>query len=546
MHPPVISFVETRPQGASSSARADVAMFVGRVGRRPGALPATLRERLTSAGWTAGGIFAVTHARLEALLDVPAPVESWSEFDALYDWRSQPELPGDAAERLPCPLGLAVRQFFEQGGAKAHIVRTGDPLPLAEPGLGEADFIASRQALLSRPASADDDQSAPMLPGWRGRGREADPLDPATWRGAALVYAVEEAALLVLPDLAHLCAGPPETPTPVPEPPGPPETFKPCAPAAPAYKVEERVARPRYRAPRLDRTGFRRWSSATRFVLDLLGRPRGPAHRRDVTLIASLPLPRAAPEFGSEAATWPLDLLALPGMADGGQPLFAGGALGNARLQLAYPWLATPAAQSCPEGLQGGEGALAGIIARSTLAQGAFRTAAGAPLRGPARLYPEIAGSDISRGRPGDAEWLGERLSLFGVRRGQVELISDATMADSRAWRDGGVSRLMGLILRAARAIGEDLVFEPQGPAVWNRLRDRVDQTMSELYRVGAFDGQTAAEAYQVACDRTTMTQADIDAGRVLCTIAFQPARPVERIVVTLALLDATRFEEAA
>jgi hypothetical protein len=34
------------------------------------------------------------------------------------------------------------------------------------------------------------------------------------------------------------------------------------------------------------------------------------------------------------------------------------------------------------------------------------------------------------------------------------------------------------------------------------------------------------------------MTAADIDAGRVRCDVIVNPASPVERIVVTLALLE--------
>jgi hypothetical protein len=44
------------------------------------------------------------------------------------------------------------------------------------------------------------------------------------------------------------------------------------------------------------------------------------------------------------------------------------------------------------------------------------------------------------------------------------------------------------------------------------------------------------------------MTDADIDAGRVRCEVIVNPASPIERIVVTLALLEpvpALRLEAA-
>ena len=47
-----------------------------------------------------------------------------------------------------------------------------------------------------------------------------------------------------------------------------------------------------------------------------------------------------------------------------------------------------------------------------------------------------------------------------------------------------------------------------------------------------------AADSYRVSCDESTMTASDIDAGRVRCEVIVNPASPIERIVVTLALLE--------
>jgi hypothetical protein len=100
------------------------------------------------------------------------------------------------------------------------------------------------------------------------------------------------------------------------------------------------------------------------------------------------------------------------------------------------------------------------------------------------------------------------------------------------------VSRLIAILLRACRNIGDELVFEPTGPAVWARLAGQVTAVLERLRALGAFEGLSAAESYQVTCDESTMTAADIDAGRVRCEVIVNPASPIERIVVTLALLE--------
>jgi hypothetical protein len=350
-----------------------------------------------------------------------------------------------------------------------------------------------------------------------------------------------------LPDLV---SGPAEIAELPPEPPGPPESFRPCALPAGDPAPAPRGARPDYRAPRLEQGEYRLWSAALRHALELLGRPRGPAHRRDVMLVGALPLPATGPGLPTGAEQWPVEILARVGYAgteEAPLALFDGAAVGNARLQLGYPWLATPDAADCPEGLQSPEGALAGIIARGALELGGFRSAAGRRLNGPLGLAPAIPGSDRQRGLAPHADWLGDRLCLFAEKRGAVELASDATMAEDRAWRKGGVSRLIGVLLRVSRHIGDDVLFEPAGPALWLRVEQSVTEVLELLRGLGAFEGLSAAECYEVRCDESTMTVADIDAGRLRCEVIVNPASPIERITVMLALLEPVpRLAEAA
>ncbi len=45
---------------------------------------------------------------------------------------------------------------------------------------------------------------------------------------------------------------------------------------------------------------------------------------------------------------------------------------------------------------------------------------------------------------------------------------------------------------------------------------------------VGALAGITQEEAFFVKCDRTTMSQDDIDNGRLICQIGISPVKPAE------------------
>jgi phage tail sheath protein FI len=317
-----------------------------------------------------------------------------------------------------------------------------------------------------------------------------------------------------------------------------PEQFKPCAPATPEFQPDPQVNRLNVSAPRLDRAGYRDWAGAVQNVLSLLSVPNATAHRRDVMLVASLPLPSFEPgAVPAQAEVWPLAILDEIGTPSPSGRLNDAVYIGNARLQLAWPWVETSASTRLPEGVEGAEGAVLGAIARTSLSVGAFRSAAGTQLPDVQRLLPEPGIGALRRGLPdGRADWMGDCLTIVSKRPAGFALFSDATMSTSPTWRSAGVSRLMGIILRAARFLGQDQLFQPSGPSMWNAVRRDFESFFERLRQAGAVDGATIDEAYTVRCDRSTMTQSDIDSGRVIVVISFTAAQPVERITVTLAL----------
>ncbi len=537
---PGVTFIRREPGPTVQLGRADVAMFVGLVAREPAPLGERLRGFLADGGWVPmtrpeGGDSAATLA----LLGIPVPVESWDEFDALYRWDGREVEPG-SPDTVPSNLGLAVRSFFAEGGRKAYIVRVGDPDAIVDFSIDQDADVNRKRKLIDGLGKVRMGQAGrprlPLLPGFSTASNSPDPSQRGTWMGAAAIFGVEDAAMLLLPDLVELCAGRPERAADDAEPP-PPEDFKPCAPALPAARPEDRPALPEWRAPRLGPDGYALWSRALGYVLDLLGRPRGPSHRRDVMLVGPLPLPLASAGFDHGEERNPLLILAEQGTAIAGQTLLAGDQIGNARLQLAYPWIATEASRPCPESVESPEGVFAGLVAKRALARGAFHSAAGQEPVSVRRTVPVLDLADL-RSSAEQSAWLGERISLIGTRQGTMTLLSDATAADSRAWRAGGVSRLMNVILRAARSMGQNQMFEPSGPEMWSRLRGEMERFLQDLDSRGALTSLRGEPAFEVRCDRTTMTQADIDAGRAIMEIGFTAAYPVERILVSLNLIE--------
>jgi phage tail sheath protein FI len=129
-----------------------------------------------------------------------------------------------------------------------------------------------------------------------------------------------------------------------------------------------------------------------------------------------------------------------------------------------------------------------------------------------------------------------DRISVFAPTPSGFHLLSDVTTDDDEAYRPANVNRLVAAIVRAARLAGEDTAFMNNGEPVWARVRAAVEELLQGLWGEGAFTGAYASDAFEVRCDRSTMTQSDLDAGRIITRVQFNAASPIEQIAVVFAI----------
>jgi phage tail sheath protein FI len=85
----------------------------------------------------------------------------------------------------------------------------------------------------------------------------------------------------------------------------------------------------------------------------------------------------------------------------------------------------------------------------------------------------------------------------------------------------------------------EWVVFEPNDEPLWVKVRLSVADFLDGLWRRGALQGTKPQDAWYVRCDRTTMTQDDIDRGRLIAEIGFAPLKPAEFVVFRIGLWTA-------
>ena len=74
-------------------------------------------------------------------------------------------------------------------------------------------------------------------------------------------------------------------------------------------------------------------------------------------------------------------------------------------------------------------------------------------------------------------------------------------------------------------------VFEPNGEMLWANVRGTIGDFLYNEWRNGALLGTKPEEAFFVRCDRTTLTQNDLDNGRLICLVGVAVIKPAEFVI---------------
>ncbi|HEX8572915.1 MAG TPA: phage tail sheath C-terminal domain-containing protein [Allosphingosinicella sp.] len=179
-------------------------------------------------------------------------------------------------------------------------------------------------------------------------------------------------------------------------------------------------------------------------------------------------------------------------------------------------------------------GAVAGVFARTDATRGVWKAPAGldATLRGVSRL--EVPLSDPENG---ELNQLGVNCLRFMPASGNV-IWGARTLegADALAseWKYTPVRRLALYIEESLYRGTQWIVFEPNDEPLWASIRLNVGAFMQQLFRQGAFQGQSSRDAYFVKCDGETTTQADINLGIVNILVGFAPLKPAEFVILKI------------
>jgi|SRR5579872_4803248 phage tail sheath protein FI len=132
---------------------------------------------------------------------------------------------------------------------------------------------------------------------------------------------------------------------------------------------------------------------------------------------------------------------------------------------------------------------------------------------------------------------LGRHLNRLRVSATQGSVIWGArTSTQDDQWQYVNVRRYIAYIEQSLSQGLQWAVFENNGPALWSRVSQSVDSFLTGQWLQGSLQGRKKDEAYFVACNTTTMTQSDIDNGRLVVVVGIAPVYPAEFVVFQIGV----------
>lgn len=194
-----------------------------------------------------------------------------------------------------------------------------------------------------------------------------------------------------------------------------------------------------------------------------------------------------------------------------------------------YPWIevidpATGTTELVPPG-----GHIAGIYARTDQETGVHGAPANEVVRGAQGLQVNLTKGEQDVLNPKGVncirEFQGRGIRVWGAR----------TTSSDPEWKYINVRRLFLYIKQSIDEGTQWAVFEPNDEDLWARIEQTIEQFLTTVWRDGGLMGSSTDEAFYVKCDRSTMTQDDIDNGRLICEIGVAPVKPAEFVIFRIS-----------
>ncbi len=201
------------------------------------------------------------------------------------------------------------------------------------------------------------------------------------------------------------------------------------------------------------------------------------------------------------------------------------GTIDTSRAALYYPWIRISDPITGAEIFNPPSGHLAGIYARNDIDRGAHKSPANEVIR--LALGYEFL---LNKAQQEVLNPEGINCLRFFEGRGYRVWGARTTSSDPE-WKYLNVRRYFAFLERSIEKGTQWAVFENNGETLWANVRQTIKDFLFNEWKEDHLAGANPEEAYFVRCDRTTMTQNDLDNGRMICLIGVAPLKPAEFVI---------------
>ena len=202
---------------------------------------------------------------------------------------------------------------------------------------------------------------------------------------------------------------------------------------------------------------------------------------------------------------------------------------------LYYPWITVLDPVTRKEIDLPPSGFVAGIYARNDVERGVYKA--------PANEVVRLAIGFETLLNKGQQEVLNpEGVNCFRYFEGRgYRLWGARTISSDSEWKYLNVRRYFAYVERSIDKGTQWAVFEPNGEQLWANVRRTIEDFLLNEWQSGALLGDKPDKAFFVRCDRSTMTQNDLDNGRLICLIGIAPLKPAEFVIFRIGQWTADR-----
>jgi hypothetical protein len=211
------------------------------------------------------------------------------------------------------------------------------------------------------------------------------------------------------------------------------------------------------------------------------------------------------------------------------------GKLDSKHAALYYPWVKVIDPLTGVENHYPPSGFVAGIYARNDVDRAVYKAPANEVVRLAIGFEKLLSKAQQEVLNP-------EGVNCFRFFEGRgMRLWGARTISSDPEWKYVNLRRYFAYLERSIDKGTQWAVFEPNGERLWANVRRTIEDFLLNEWQNGALLGDRPEKGYFVKCDRSTMTQNDLDNGRLVCLVGVAALRPAEFVIFRIGQWTADR-----